>query len=204
MKRILTAAAVLAACAFTVPAAASAAAPQKTIADVLLADKAGDDAKGFDRNWYDYDIVTQAVLLFPDLVGAAANPEASLTGFIPNDRAFQVLVRDLTGTWPRTESATFDAVASLGADTVKTVLTYHLVGAKISARDALAANGAQLDTLQGGKIGVRVPFRWFPLVVLRDQDPNDRNPYVVQLNVGGQLGNGYRHGISAVLRPADL
>ena len=33
-----------------------------TIAAVLLADSARDDAAGFDRRWFDHDIVTQAVL----------------------------------------------------------------------------------------------------------------------------------------------
>jgi uncharacterized surface protein with fasciclin (FAS1) repeats len=205
MIRMLTAAAAAAALAIALPATASATkAPQKTIADVLLADKAGDNAQGFDRNWYDYDIVTEAVLLFPELVADAQNPAASLTGFIPNDRAFQVLVKDLTGSWPRNEADTFAAVASLGLPTVKTVLTYHLVGAKISARDALRSNGAELETLQGGKLTVRVPFRWLPFVTLKDQDPTDRNPFVVQFNVGGALANGYLHGISLGLRPSDL
>jgi len=208
MKRTVVAVALAAAATFTLPAAAGAtgAPPQapKTIAAQLLSDSAGDNAQGFDRNPYDYDIVTQAVLLFPDLVAAASDPNANLTGFLPNDRAFQVLVYDLTGNWIRSEADVFEAVKSLGADTVKTVLTYHLVGAKIPASAALKADGADLDTLQGGKITVRVPFRFFPLVVLQDQDPDDRNPWVVQFNYGGTLANGYLHGISLVLRPSNL
>ena len=45
------------------------------------------------------DIATQAVLLFPDLVSAASDPNSSLTVFLPNDLAFRTLVHDLTGTW---------------------------------------------------------------------------------------------------------
>lgn len=208
MKLKLAAVAVAAAAVFAAPQAASAttgaANPPKTIAAQLLSDSARDDAQGFDRNYYDYDIVTQALLLFPDLVAAASDPNASLTGFLPNDRAFQALVYDLTGKWVRSEADIFAAVGTLGPDTIKTVLTYHLIGSKIPASAALKSNGAQLDTLQGGKITVRVPFRFFPLVVLQDQDPSDRNPYVVQFNYGGALSNGYLHGISAVLRPLDL
>ena len=178
----------------------------KTLAEVLLADSGRDDADGFDRRWFDYDIVTQAVLLFPDLVAAASDPSAQLTAFLPNDFAFRKLVADLTGTWPRKEADVFAAVASLGTDTVKTVLTYHLVaGPPIGFRDALNADGAVLTTLQGGTITVDViRFFGFPFVKLVDNDPNDADPIVVQPNIGGQLANGYAHGIESVLRPVDL
>src|SRR4051794_29729534 len=89
--------------------------------------RAKDDPSGFDRRWFDYDIVTQAILLFPDLVAAASDPNAQLTVFLPNDLAFPRLVADLTGTWPPHRTATFDAVAALGIDTVRTVLTYHII-----------------------------------------------------------------------------
>jgi len=208
MKRKIAAVAVTAAAVFATPQAASAttgvASPPKTIAAQLLSDSARDNAQGFDRNFYDYDIVTQAVLLYPDLVAAASDPNAALTGFLPNDRAFQSLVKDLTGNWVRSEADIFAAIASLGLPTVKTVLTYHLIGSKIPASAALKANGAALTSLQTGAITVRVPFRFFPLVILQDQDPNDSDPYVVQFNYGGALSNGYLHGISRVLRPLDL
>lgn len=189
------------ACAVPAPTAS-----EKTIAGQLLSDSAGDNAAGFDKNWYDFDIVTQAVLLYPDLVEAASDPSASLTAFLPNDRAFQVLVLDLTGKWVGSEKGVFDAVASLGLPTVKTVLTYHLVPAKISATDALAADGAELTTLQSGKVTVDVTKPELSQIRLRDLDPNDGDPGVVysKFNYGGSLANGYIHGISLVLRPADL
>lgn len=177
-----------------------------TIAGQLLSDSEGDNAAGFDDNWYDFDIVTQAVVLYPDLVEAASDPKASLTAFLPNDRAFQVLVLDLTGKWVSNEQGVFDAVASLGLPTVKTVLTYHLIPAKIAASDALAADGAELPTLQGGKITVDVTEPRLSQIQLGDLDPNDDDPHVVysKYNYGGSLTNGYIHGISLVLRPADL
>ena len=175
-----------------------------TIAGLLLADKAG-DANGFDHNWRDYDIVTQAVLAFPDLTAAASDANAKLTVFAPNDRAFRRLVRDLTGTWPSSEKATFDAVVGLGLDTVKTVLTYHIVGSAISAADAIAADGAAVPTLQGGTITVDVRHkRWDPVIRLIDQDPDARDPRVIEPNLGGALLNGYVHGIDRVLRPVNL
>ena len=199
---LVTVAAAVALSACTVPAPA---ASEKTIAQQLLSDK-GDNAAGFDNDWYDFDVATQAILLYPDLVAAASDPSASLTAFLPNDRAFQVLVYSLTGKLVTDEQGVFDAVASLGLPTVKTVLTYHLVGSKISAADALAANGAELTTLQGGKIKVDVVNPALSLIVLNDLDPNADDPGVVysKFNYGGALANGYIHGISLVLRPADL
>ena len=111
-------AAVLAAAACTTTLATSAGsavaesddpAPAPTLADVLLS-----DGNQFDANPFDYDIVTEAVLLFPDLVAAASDPNAELTVFLPNDWAFRKLVADLTGRWPLREQAVFDAVAALG------------------------------------------------------------------------------------------
>lgn len=177
-----------------------------TIAGVLVSDTSGDDRDGFDDNWYDFDVVTQLVLKFDDLVAAASNEEAELTVFAPNDRAFQVLVHDLTGKWIKSEQDVFDAVDGLGDTTVKTVLTYHIVPAKIAAADALAADGAELDTLQGGKIGVKVVSPALAQIRLVDLDPTDTDPGIVfsKFNVGGKLNNGYIHGLSLVLRPADL
>ena len=209
MKKQLIAAALAAAATVTVAGAGTASAnhpSQRTLAQILLADSARDNAAGFDRNWFDYDIVTQAVLLFDDLTAAASDPDAELTVFLPSDWAFGALVRDLTGTWPRSERAAFDAVAGLGLDTVRAVLTYHIVaGPPISYRAALGSDGAALTTLQGGAVTVDVQrFFFIRYVKLVDNDPNDRNPTIVQPNIGGMASNGYAHGISQVLRPVDL
>jgi uncharacterized surface protein with fasciclin (FAS1) repeats len=180
--------------------------PDHTLAETLLSDSAKDDAEGFDHRWNDFDIVTQAVLLFPDLVAAASNPDLDLTAFLPNDRAFRKLVQDLTGQRLNTESEVFGAVAGLGLDTVKTVLTYHIiVGSAIDYRSARQSDGAVLTTLQGGTLTVDVRgHRWSGIVKLVDNDPDDRNATVVWPNVGGQATNGFAHGIDRVLRPIDL
>ena len=205
-KKFIAALAALATVAVMAPAAAQTTGAAPTLAEVLLADSASDNEDGFDRRSYDYDIVTQAVLLFPDLVEAASNPDAELTAFLPNDRAFRRLVYELTGDWVRSEKKIFEAVASLGTDTVKSVLQYHIVPAKISYRDALAANGATLNTLlDGATIEVKVKsFLWWKWVRLIDADTNDRNPLVIQPNIGGEAANGFAHGINRVLRPIDL
>lgn len=189
----------------TASASGSASGPAPTLAEILLSDAAKDNADGFDRRWHDYDIVTQAVLLFPDLVAAASDPNASLTAFLPNDQAFRKLVKDITGKNPRTEADTFAAVASLGTDTVKAVLVYHLVGAKIPFSAAVQSDGAFLDTLGGGQIEVDVKGKkWWAKVILIDLDTNDRNPRVIAPDLGGEASNGFAHGIDRVLRPIDL
>jgi len=176
-----------------------------TIASVLLADAGKDDASGFDRNWHDYDIVTQAVLLFPDLVAAASDPSAQLTVLAPNDQAFRLLAQQLTGRGLRTEAAVFEALAGLGTETVGTVLRYHIVPAKLAPSAVLASDGVQVATLSNGAtfsvdvINPRVAFVQFV-----DGDPNARNPFLRRISVGGELANGFIHGIDRVLRPIDL
>ncbi len=212
LRRLGVTAAVLGLAAATVAPAASASpstpAPlgTRSLAAVLTS-----DGNQFDRNWYDYDILTEAVLAV-----SAAKPDSSvnllkdgtvpLTAFIPNDRAFQVLVRDLTGSWPRSEQATFDAVASLGIDTVETVLLYHVVpGATITKKAAVKANGAVLTTASGGTFTVKVYNRHLPIIELRDQDPNDVNPFLNPRALDINKGNRQiAHGIVFVLRPLDL
>ena len=45
--------------------------------------------------------------------------------------------------------------------------------------------------------------RWLPLIVLVDNDPDDRNPWVQKFDINrGNLQ--IAHGITEVLRPADL
>ena len=186
--------------------AATAPSGTKSLAAVLTAD--GDQ---FDRNWYDYDIVTEAVLAVlkakpSSPVGILADGTKPLTAFIPNDRAFQVLVADLTHQWLPSEKAVFGAVAGLGIDTVETVLLYHVVpGATITKAMAVKSNGAQLTTALGSTIGVRVFDARYPIVMLKDQDPNDINPFLNPRALDINKGNKQiAHGINAVLLPAAL
>ena len=60
-------------------------------------------------------------------VAVLADGSTRLTAFLPTDRAFRRLVRDLTGTAPDTERAVFTAAATLGVDTIEQVLLYHVV-----------------------------------------------------------------------------
>ncbi|MEY2756204.1 MAG: hypothetical protein RJB65_2562 [Actinomycetota bacterium] len=185
-----------------VPTGSTSAWTQPTLAQILLADSALDNSAGFDGFAYDFDIVTQALLGYPDLVSAASSP-GDLTVFLPTDQAFRSLVHSLTGQWMSRERDVFNVVASLGADTVKTVLTYHIIaGARISYSQALAADGAQLTTLQGGTIEVDVQGWWLKRVVLVDKDPDLRNPKVILPNV--RASNGIAHAIDFVLLPVNV
>ena len=136
-----------------VAGSALAAAPAATAAPTgptSLATVLGNDLKpgnGFDKNWYDFDIVREAVDFVlaskpTSPVGVLADPTVELTAFIPNDRAFQVLAADLFKTWSWKEGDVFAKLGGLGADTIETVLLYHVVlGPPIDSATALKADG---------------------------------------------------------------
>ena len=173
----------------------------KSLAAVL-----GADGTKLDKNWQDFDITEAAVLAVleadPDSpVALLTQGNQRATAFVPTDAAFRSLVRDLTGTTPKSEAATFEAVASLGVDTVETVLLYHVIAGKtLTSGKVLAAEGTKLTTAQGGKIKVHVMNG---KVTLIDADKNDRNPRVTVLDIN--KGNKQvAHAINQVLRPVDL
>jgi Fasciclin domain len=200
--------------AVAAPSAAAAAGPPAgaagsgttSLASVLLAD--GDT---FDRDWFDHDVVTQAVLAVLEAkpgsaVGVLTDGTVPLTAFLPDDRAFRILAADLTGHWERDEAGVLDAVASLGIDTVETVLLYHVVpGATIGSATALGSDGARLTTAQGGTIGVDVLSRRGAQVRVTDADPTDRDPFLARRLLDLNAGNvQLAHGLTLVLRPLDL
>jgi uncharacterized surface protein with fasciclin (FAS1) repeats len=165
------------------------------------------DGSKFDRNWHDYDIVDNAVAAVlaakpSSPVGVLADGKTALTAFLPDDRAFRILVKDLSGKSPRTEKQAFSAVAALGIDTVETVLLYHVVpGARINYRQALRSDGAKLTMASGGT--VKVDVRKGNRIKLIDADRNDQNPRIVKKNIN--KGNRQiAHGINRVLRPVNL
>jgi uncharacterized surface protein with fasciclin (FAS1) repeats len=134
-------------------------------------------------------------------VGVLGNGRVALTAFVPNDTAFRLLVRDLTGRSLASEAAVFRAVAGLGIPTVEKVLLYHVVpGATIDSKKAAKANNARLKTAAGLTIKVRVVKG---KIYLQDRDPNSRNPQVIAVDVN--KGNRQiAHVIDRVLRPLDL
>ena len=187
------------------PAQATSSLGERSLAAVLLS-----DGNQFDRNWNDYDVVTEAVLAVlaakpQSPVGVLTDGKTAVTAFVPRDRAFQRLVKELTGKTPKSEQAAFDAVAGLGIDTVEAVLLYHVVpGATITRAQAIKADGAELTTALGATITVDV-FKddGVRRIRLVDADTNDRNPRVVtnDINKGNRQ---IAHAIDRVLRPIDL
>ncbi|GAA4373930.1 fasciclin domain-containing protein [Nocardioides caricicola] len=190
---------------------ALAAAPATQAADrdrpTSLAQVLAADGHRFDKKWGDLDILDAAVMAVLDAkpdspVGILAKRRAKLTAFLPTDRAFRQLAEDLTGSAPRTEKATFNALAeAAGIDVIETVLLYHVVpGATINSAKVAKSDGAELTTAQGGTVTVNVTKKFIALV---DADPDLRNPRVIKVDVNKgnpQIG----HVIDRVLLPLDV
>ncbi len=192
--------------ALTAAAPSSAAQGNRSLAKVLTS-----DGNTFDHHKNDFDVATQAVLAVLDAkpdsaVGVLTKGKTRVTAFVPTDRAFRALVFDLTGKWVRSEKKVFDAVAGLGIDTVETVLLYHVVpGATITAKKALASDGAALTTAQGGTLTVDVLSPFSGRIGLIDQDADDYDPSTKPALLNINKGNKQiAHGINYVLRPVDL
>ncbi|MCU0505449.1 MAG: fasciclin domain-containing protein [Chloroflexi bacterium] len=171
------------------------------------------DGTAFDRDWYDFDILEAAGRTVLGAkpgspVAAITVPNAGITVFAPNDRAFQLLALSLTGKWSWTEEAVVNSlVTALGAsavDTLETVLRYHVIPGKVDFATATSISGTPVATDLGPTITPRfVP--WLNTLVLRDQDPNAADPWVVNSKRDIPVGtNSMVHGISLVLRFTDL
>ncbi|NHC44010.1 fasciclin domain-containing protein [Motilibacter aurantiacus] len=182
----------------TAPAASAADPGTASLASVLLSD----GGPTYDRDGDDYDIVTGAVLAV--LAAKPSSPVAVLadgtrpvTAFLPDDRAFRKLVITLTGSAVKAEEANLAAVASLGIDTVETVLLYHVVaGVTIDSTAASAADGVALPTARGLPltVDVRQSIRLVDVSGLT-KDAKVTNP---DLNAGNLQ---VAHGIERVLLP---
>jgi uncharacterized surface protein with fasciclin (FAS1) repeats len=180
---------------------------ERSLATVLTS-----DGNKFDRNKRDFDIATEAVLAVlkadkNSAVGVLADGSQRLTAFVPRDAAFRRLVEDLTGKRYKSEKRVFtELVKAVGVETVEDVLLYHVVpGERITAKKALASDGAELTTALGATFTVDVVKPAVPRIRLRDNDPDaiDARIFPGQLDIN--KGNKQiAHGISQVLRPVDL
>jgi len=186
--------------------AATAAQGNRSLAKVLTS-----DGNRFDKKAGDFDIATEAVLAVLDAkpgspVAVLTKGKTRVTAFVPTDRAFKALVFDLTGTWYYKERKAFNAAASLGIDTVETVLLYHVVAGKtLTAAKVLDADGASVATAQGGSVTVDVLDPTRGVVRLQDADPDDVDPTTIPRLLNLNKGNKQvAHGIDYVLRPVDL
>jgi hypothetical protein len=186
------------------PATAAPAAPgTRSLATVLAA-----DGNRFDRTWGDFDVLDRAVRTVLSAkpgspVAVLADGDTRLTAFLPTDRAFRRLVRDVAGTAPHTERGVFTAVSGLGVDTIETVLLYHVVpGATLTSPKVLRADDVELTTAEGGDIRPNVRRAG---IFIRDDDTDDRNARVIPSLLDINRGNKQvAHGITEVLRPSNL
>lgn len=192
--------------------APAASAGDQPVGQTSLAEVLTSDGNKFDKNLYDFDMVTETVLYVlskkpSSSVGLLADGSVPLTAFIPNDRAFQLLVADLTGTTFRCEWNLLAAIKTLPVDTLEAVLLYHVVpGPAIDSSAALQADGVALQTaLEGASFTVDVINPAVPAVRLIDADTDDVNPWLLPRKLDINSGNlQIAHGISQVLRPIDL
>lgn len=154
------------------------------------------DGDRFDSDQNDFDIVTEAIIA-TGLDVAADTME--LTVFLPTDKAFRILVDDLYGLSIKDEEALFDAiVATLGVDTVRDILYYHLVSGTVLAEDVVdAGNGAMVPTLLGQYLTLE--FKGKHQIRLEDGADSLRNPIVRQTDI--MADNGVAHVIDRVLVP---
>ncbi|MGZ5416137.1 MAG: fasciclin domain-containing protein [Nocardioides sp.] len=191
--------------AAAIGAAPAQAAPTGTtsLAEVLAA-----DGNKLDGSWDDFDIVEKAVYAVLEAkpgspVALLADGDTALTAFVPTDRAFRKLVTDLTGDRKGAEKGVWRTLKTIDADTIETVLLYHVVpGATIRYAQAKAADGVTLDTAQGGTVKVNVVGDH---VRLQDADKDDKNATVIRAAKNINKGNvQIAHGVDRVLRPIDL
>ncbi len=156
----VTLAAVLALTA--VPLSASAAEEPTSLADVLAA-----DGRAFDDHSSDFDILDAAVSAVleakPDSpLAVLADGDQPLTAFLPEDNGFTALAYDIqgaTGEYPDSEQEAFDTIATLGVDTIESVLLFHVVPGDTLEYGDLAAlrQGAPVITaLDGQKLTITV------------------------------------------------
>ncbi|ELR72009.1 hypothetical protein C900_02004 [Fulvivirga imtechensis AK7] len=134
---------------------------------------------------------------FTDL--AAALEEAGLvstlqeagpfTVFAPTNAAFQTLYSALGIDGPE------DVDPTLGAGTLESILTYHVLSGRVFSSDL--TDGLEATTVEGNTFVVNVG----DAVTLTDKDPDVANPVVTNTDV--LAANGVVHIIDAVLLPVD-
>src|SRR5689334_24722360 len=126
-RRLAVGAAAVALVLTAAPTAASASTGKAPSGTRSLAQVLTRDTSGFDRNGYDYDILTKAVLTVltakpQSPVKVLTNGGVALTAFLPNDRAFERLAQDLTHARRLpSEQQAFATVAGAAIDTVENI-----------------------------------------------------------------------------------
>lgn len=171
--------------------------PKNTITEIVS--QSGGD---FDRNFYDYDILLNAVLA-ADLASFLSSNDQNLTVFAPNDLAFIRLARNL-GYDGHDEQGAFNAIVStlteLGEGDpiplLTSILSYHVLPKSLTLRQVVRSKN-----LETALDGATILSNRYALI---DNEPELRNPYIVFRNSNIRASNGIVHTISRVLIPLDL
>jgi len=166
--------------------------PAGSIVDVAVT---ASSANGPDANPYDYDLLIAAVTA-TGLAPTLDDESQRFTVFAPNDRAFQRLVRDLTGSGslPSEQEALDAVLATFSAEQITDILLYHVVaGRALGPLQVLFAG--KLTMANGGIVKPRL-FR------LVDETPALRDPRLVLRAIDIRATNGVIHTIDRVLVPA--
>ena len=165
---------------------------QPTIADIVLTVSG---ASGFDDNPRDFDILRDA-LVATDLVGTVADRGADFTVFAPTDEAFGKLAEDLGfGGDPSDEGAVFSFIAGAAGDLLDDILLYHVAPEGKSVAE-FQADGA-IETVLGDSLTVQGK-------TLVDNDPDLKDPKLVDGATDIEAANGFVQAIDRVLLPVDL
>ena len=166
--------------------------PAGSIVDVAV--KAS-SANGPDANPYDYDLLIAAVTA-TGLAPTLDDESQRFTVFAPNDRAFQRLVRDLTGSGslPSEQEALDAVLATFSAEQITDILLYHVVAGRVLGPLQVLFAG-KLTMANGGVVKPRL-FR------LVDETPALRDPRLVLRAIDIRATNGVIHTIDRVLVPA--
>jgi len=152
--------------------------PTPTLWAWLNSDSRRDGAGGFDRRDGDFDIATELLRQYPDLV-TAADSAGAITVFLPTDEAFRDTVRAVTGKKIRKEADLFAEINTLGADNVRAMLLYHVVNTgRLGYKELVAAKDTAITTQNGATITIKTGKGHKRGVTLQDKDPDVKDPLV--------------------------
>ncbi|MDH6237545.1 fasciclin domain-containing protein [Cryobacterium sp. CG_9.6] len=167
--------------------------PTGSIVDVAVAASGGGTP---DNNPGDYDILVQAVIA-TGLAPVLADENSEFTVFAPTDRAFALLVKDLTGEAPTSEADALNTITTaLSVEQITNVLLYHVVpDSALSSRSVLLSR--TLTMANGGIVQPRG-------VNLVDENSAFANPRLVPSALNIPATNGIIHTVNRVLVPAVL
>jgi len=169
----------------------------------LNSDSRRDGTGGFDRRDGDFDIATELLRQYPDLV-ATADSAGAFTAFLPTDEAFRTTVRAVTGKKLRKEADIFAEINTLGADNVRSMLLYHVVATgRLSYKDLVAAKDTAITTQNGATITVKVTGKGHKRgVVLQDNDPDVKDALVRKTET--RVSNATVHVVDRALLVSNL